>query len=122
MRPLKFKALWIFLGWSYVALIIYLSLIYNPPRIMEFEQSDKLKHMLAYGGMMFYFSQLIENQTLRLRHALIFVLMGALIEVLQGIGGVRSMEFLDAVANATGVGLGYVLGPKLRLYKWVLQS
>ena len=117
MRPLKHPLLWLSLAWSYVALVAFLSLIPDPPRIMEFEQSDKLKHLSAYFLMMAAFCQLYVEPRLRRRHALIFIFLGCLIEVLQGLGGVRSMELLDAVANACGVGLGLLAGPRLPLYK-----
>jgi hypothetical protein len=119
MRPLKYKYFWLALGWAYAGLILYLSLIFNPPRVMEFEQSDKLKHLLAYACLMAYFSQLYQSRLLRLRHALGFVCLGAVIELLQGLGGVRSMELLDAVANACGVALGYYAGSRLPLYQFV---
>ncbi|MES2202169.1 MAG: VanZ family protein [candidate division FCPU426 bacterium] len=122
MRPLRYTPLWLALGWAYVGLILYLSLIFNPPHLAEFEQSDKLKHLLAYALLMFYFFQLYENKRLLLVHALVFVILGGLIELLQGLGGVRSMEFFDFLADAAGVVLGFWLGTYLPVYKAMLRA
>ena len=41
-------------GWCLVVVIWWLSLTPQPPHI-DFEQSDKVGHFLAFGGVMFWF-------------------------------------------------------------------
>jgi len=60
MRPL-----WLVLGWAMVAVIIWLSLTPSPPKV-DFEQSDKVGHFLAYGSLMFWFAQLYIARRTRL--------------------------------------------------------
>ena len=94
-------------------MIVWLSLTPSPPRV-DFEASDKLGHLLAYGALMFWFAQLYRE---RIFHAAGFIAMGAALELLQGWGGTRSFELLDMLANAAGVLLGWLaarLVPPLR--------
>lgn len=71
--------------------------------------ADKVAHFAAYGalGAAAAWAQLALFSKRRIT-ALALALYGVLLEVLQGIGGVRSPEVADAVANALGAvaGLG----------------
>jgi len=71
--------------------------------------ADKVAHFAAYGalGAAAAWAQLALLSKRRIT-ALALALYGVLLEVLQGIGGVRSPEVADAVANALGAvaGLG----------------
>lgn len=104
MRP---RSLWLALGWALVAAIAWLSLAPAPPQL-EFEQSDKLGHLLGYGGLMFWFCQLYRKTT-RLLYALGFIAMGVALEFAQGQLGYRTYEVFDMYANALGVLLGWAL-------------
>ena len=69
------------------------------PRI-ESAPNDKLIHFLLYLVPMAWFGQL------RLRRhwlALGFILLGFLLELIQGQTRYRTFEWLDVVANSTGV-------------------
>ena len=105
------------LGWAYAGLIVYFSLIPDPPHVAEFQQGDKLKHLGAYGLLMFYFAQLYLAPRPRLAYALAFCAMGVSIEYLQRWGGVRTFEVADMAANALGVALGWALASRFALYK-----
>jgi len=107
VRELKRRGLWLALGWLLVTLVIVLSLIPplpDPLPILGF--SDKLGHLFTYTLLMGWFVQLYVSRRLLLIHALLFIAMGAGLEVLQGMGGVRHFEYLDMVANTAGVLLG----------------
>lgn len=106
MRPLRWSRAYWALGVAYVATIIYLTLMFNPPQGPDVPYADKWEHFLAYGVMMGWFAQLLQARSLRLKFALSFALLGGLLEILQGLGGVRHAEWADFAANATGVGLG----------------
>lgn len=93
-------------GWALVAVILWLSLTPQPPKI-DFEQSDKLGHFIAYGSLMFWFCQLYGRTRTRLAYAAGFIAMGVAIEFVQGATGYRSFEVYDMVADALGVLLGW---------------
>lgn len=115
MRPLKLAFVWLSVGWLYAGLIVYLSLTSLPPSGPEFPQVDKLAHVLAYFLLMAWFMQLYEGDTPRWIHLGLFLLMGAGLEIGQGLGGVRQGEWFDMLANAAGVGLGFAVGRRFRL-------
>jgi VanZ family protein len=91
-----------------VAAIVWLSLTPAPPKL-DFEQSDKLGHLLAYGMLMFWFAQLYQK-TARALYAAGFIAMGIALEFLQGELGYRAYEIFDTYANALGVLLGWMIG------------
>jgi VanZ family protein len=90
-----------------VATVVWLTLTPAPPRI-DFEQGDKLGHFLAYGTLMFWFSQLYEKRT-RLAYAIGFIAMGIGLEFIQGALGYRTYEVFDMYANSLGVLLGWAV-------------
>ena len=89
-----------------VCAIVWLSLTPAPPKV-DFEQSDKLGHFLAYGGLMFWFAQLYRGRRGRLGYAAAFVAMGVGLELIQGQLGYRTYEVFDMYANTLGVLLGW---------------
>jgi VanZ family protein len=90
-----------------VAAVVWLSLTPSPPTL-DFEQSDKLGHFVAYGSLMFWFSQLYQDRA-RVLCAAGFIVMGVGLEFLQGQLGYRTYEVFDMYANALGVLLGWAL-------------
>lgn len=117
MRKLKYWNLWLALGWCYAGIIIYLSLISYPPKVMTFEFGDKVKHLAGYALLMAWFVLLYKAPRLQRAHAAGFIAMGVGLEMLQGYGGLRSMELADGLANAAGVGLGWALGALGGMYR-----
>lgn len=111
---LRFTALWYGLGWLLIATIVYLSLTFHPPEPLHFVGADKVEHVVAYIGLMMWFSQLQLTYRQRLRNAILFMLMGVAIEFLQGMGGVRQFEYADMAADCCGILLGWGLGWMLR--------
>ncbi|HHI92123.1 MAG TPA: VanZ family protein [Gammaproteobacteria bacterium] len=108
----QWYGLWVSVGWALVALVIYLSLSFNPPSILEFTFADKLKHMFAYGVLMGWFGQLYSARKSQLIWALAFCLLGVTMEFAQGWGGHRFFDVVDMVANSIGVLLGWWLSNK----------
>ena len=105
---LTLRHLYLAVGWALVGVILWLSFTPQPPQI-EFEQSDKVGHFLAYGGLMFWFCQLYPRPRTRLAYALGFIGMGIAIEFGQRATGYRSFEVYDMVADAIGVALGWAV-------------
>ena len=100
------RRLWLLLGWAMVGVIVWLSLTPSPPKV-DFEESDKLGHFLAYGTLMFWFSQLYVRRGTRSAYAAGFVLMGIALEFVQGALGYRSNDVYDMLADTAGVLLGW---------------
>lgn len=111
MKLVEFQwyRLWVSVGWALVSIVIYLSLIFAPPNILEFTFADKLKHMLAYGMLMGWFCQLYTTRKSQLVWALAFCLLGIMMEFAQSWGGHRFFDVADMAANSFGVLLGWWL-------------
>jgi glycopeptide antibiotics resistance protein len=90
-----------------VAAVVWLSVTPAPPKV-DFAQSDKVGHFIAYGALMLWFAQLYIGST-RLLYAAGFVAMGIGLEFVQGALGYRSFDVLDMAANSLGVLLGWAV-------------
>lgn len=106
---LRYHRTWLALGGLWIALVITLSLMPNPPDPLSFEQRDKLSHFLAYGWLMLWFCQLYSGAARRGGWALAFVALGVGLEFVQSLTPDRAYEVLDMAANAGGVLLGWLL-------------
>lgn len=106
---LRYHRAWFALGVLWIAIVIILSLMPNPPDPLSFEQSDKLSHFLAYGWLMLWFCQLYSGAARRWGWALAFVTLGVGLEFLQSLTPDRTYEVLDMAANSGGVLLGWLL-------------
>jgi VanZ like family. len=105
---LSHRRIWLSLGVVIIAAIWILSLIPSPPQI-GFEGEDKVGHVVAYGVMMLWWSQILIRFRDRLIIAAAFVAMGILIEFVQGWTGLRTFEVADMIADANGVALGWCI-------------
>jgi hypothetical protein len=105
---LNLEKLWLSLGWLLIALTVFFSLTSKPPQVMKFYQSDKLEHLLVYTILMLWFAQIYERRSY-LFLVMGFIAMGVSLEIIQGLGGHRTFEYSDILANATGVSFGWLL-------------
>jgi VanZ family protein len=94
------------LGWAWAAVIVWLSLTPSPPKV-DFQESDKVGHFLAYGTLMAWFCFLYLRTQTRILYGLGFVAMGVGLEFIQGMLGYRTYEVFDMYANTLGVLLGW---------------
>ena len=108
MAALKYKKLWLVIGYAMVAFVIYSSLTSNPVSV-GIEYSDKFLHTVGYFGLMGWFLQIYHKKATRFLLAAIFIAMGISLEFLQDWGGVRYFEVNDMIANTSGVLLAWVL-------------
>ena len=107
---LKYRAEWLFVGWSLVALVIFFSVTSSPPQLdIDIKYLDKLEHLFAYGVLMGWFGQLYHTGRMRLGYLFGFIIMGITLEIIQGLGGVRYFEYGDMTANALGALIGWTL-------------
>jgi len=100
---------WLYLGWLWIAIIFYLSLMPHPPEPISFSGVDKLEHALAYILLMLWFAQIYLGLGVRIFLIIAFVAMGVLIEFLQRMTGYRYFEYADMLADASGVIIGFGL-------------
>ena len=108
--PLKLRRVWLAIGYSLVASVVYLSLTSSPVDPgLDIPYEDKLYHALPYFTLMFWFAQIYHEPVKRNVIAVMFILMGVLFEYLQSFDPNRYYEFADMIANTTGVLLGLLL-------------
>jgi len=125
MYRLRLSWLWLSLGLTLVATVWFLSLTPHPPSI-DIQDGDKYGHLLAYGSLMLWFGWLYPRRV-HWRVALLFLLQGVLLELLQGLSGYRYADVYDMVANGLGVALGWTLvsfsaGALGRLESWIFGT
>ena len=110
---LRYFKLWLSIGWLMVVGLCYFSLIANPPELdIDVEYFDKVRHFVAYFILMFWFAQLYKKNKSRIGYGIFFILMGIILEVLQGLGGIRYFEYYDMLANTLGVVLAFLITKK----------
>jgi VanZ family protein len=108
MNPeLRYRKLWLIVGYLLIALVVYLSLTSSPVQIhTNLPYQDKLLHALAYFSLTFWFMQLYHIRQYVFRWVIFFLCLGLLLEYLQSFDPKRYSEVGDMVANTLGVILG----------------
>jgi VanZ family protein len=96
-------------GWVLILLVVFLSLAPEPPEVIEFDQGDKLGHLVAYVSLMIWFTNVYPGRNQRISLGLAFFAMGVVLEFLQGLSGYRTFQYTDMVANGVGIFLGWLL-------------
>ena len=106
--PLRFRKLWTLLGVGFVLLVVYLSLMPDPGRLVT-PATMNFGHVVAYGWLMLWFAQIHRAAAIRWRFALAFCLLGVALEYVQGMTGYRTFDYYDMLNDAVGVALGALL-------------
>jgi len=121
--PLKYKLLWLSIGYLMVVFVVYSSLSTSEV-VLEISVSDKLLHVLGYFGLMGWFIQIYRSRRAGFLLAALFISTGVALEFLQGLGGVRYFELADMLANTLGVLLAWVLSytPLAGILLWFERS
>ena len=107
-RRLRHISVWRSIGYLITLSIVVLSLIPDPERITPFSFSDKFLHVLAYAFSMFWFGLCFKRDKLLIIGAGLIIL-GIVLEVIQGKPGYRTMSLYDIIANCLGVFIGLIL-------------
>jgi VanZ family protein len=108
MASARLLRIWRGIGWFGLILLLYLSLTPRPPDI-PMEQGDKVGHVLAYAVLMVWWAQLFVATRRRFWLAAGLIVLGIAIEYAQGWTGWRSFDYVDMLADAAGVALGWLL-------------
>jgi len=121
---LRFRYVWLVTGYALVILVIFLSLTSVPVDMdMSFPYQDKAAHAFAYFTLMAWFSQIYHGRLQCFMIALLFVMLGVVLEYLQSFEPSRYAEFGDMLANTTGVALGFIVVlTKARYYLVKIES
>ena len=107
---LRFSKWWTLLGVVLVAFVVYLSLApLSASKLLAFPESDKILHLSVYATMMLWFGQIARKGSYPLLVASGLIVLGVLLEFLQGLTGYRTFEYLDMAANTLGVILGLLI-------------
>ena len=107
---LKFRFLWLIIGYVLVAIVTFLSLTSDPIDTgLQFPYDDKIYHAFAYFTLMAWFAQIYHGRTQRYLIAIVFIVMGCSFEYLQSLDVNRYAELADIVANVLGVLAGFFL-------------
>lgn len=121
MNERQLALLWRALGWTGVLAVAVVSLIPVPEEPVARLGGDKLLHLAGYALLAAWFAQLHREPPARLWIFGGLLLLGAGLEVAQGLVPWRSMEGWDVLADAAGAALGLLLtwGPGGRLLERV---
>jgi VanZ family protein len=101
---LRYRKLWLIIGYLLIALVAFLSLTGSPVQIdTDLPYQDKLLHALAYFVLTFWFMQIYHARHQVLRWVMFLLCLGLLLEYLQSFDPARYSEAGDMVANTLGV-------------------
>jgi hypothetical protein len=118
MLPLRFSWLWLAVGWALVA-GVGVGTLMPGDKLVDIAPSDKLLHVGSYFLLMIWFSGIYAAR----RHvpiALVLVVVGFGLDLLQILTETRTFSVLDVIANGVGVGLGLALA-RLGLGGWCMR-
>jgi VanZ family protein len=105
---LQLQLIWRGLAVAFLGVVVFMSLMPSPPQPMGLLGWDKFQHTAAYGFLAWWFLQAWEGRR-ALGWCVFLVIVGCLVEVLQGLTPLRQPSLLDVLANSTGVALGALL-------------
>ncbi len=106
---MHYRRFWLLLGWVYVLLVLYGSLSRVPDIDIPFDNTDKLIHFVMYFILAGWFVQLYNRLSQRIVILGCTILLGLIIELLQGLTTYRSFDMLDALANSIGAISAFLL-------------
>lgn len=113
VTPLRYSWFWLGLGVLFILFVTIASLVDLKP-VKGMLLQDKLMHLLTYGFLMGWFSQIYKSHFARFLLAVSLIALGVGIEFLQGLSALRQFEVLDMFANASGVVIAWGLS-----YTWM---
>ncbi|MDX8378549.1 MAG: VanZ family protein [Gallionella sp.] len=106
---LNHHRVWLTVGGVLVVVIIYVSLMHNPPAPLTFNNVDKLEHALSYALLTLWFGQIYHLTRTRVLLMVSLVGLGVALEYVQGWSGYRNFDVMDMLADGVGVLLGWGL-------------
>ena len=105
MRPLRYATLWLVAGWVLIVGAIAASLWPDAHTLRAMHLDDKVAHVGAYFVLMTWFAGIYAPRRYPLV-AVLLLLLGAMLELLQAQLSHRVAEPADLVADGIGIALG----------------
>ena len=106
----RWQMMWLASAWLLVGVVVYLSLARIDVDISA-DDGDKVGHVFAYAAMTFWFMQVYVALGARCAIAVALVVLGVVLEFLQGHTGYRTFDYADMIANAAGVAAAWIASP-----------
>ena len=101
---LRYRLLWLVIGYLLITLVVFLSLSSSPVKIdTNLPYQDKLFHFIAYFLITFWFMQIYHIRHHVAAWVIFFLCLGVAMEYLQGFDANRYSEVADMAANTLGV-------------------
>lgn len=105
---LRYRALWLGIGFGLVTLVVYLSLATEAPDPGRID-GVKSGHLSAYFVLMLWFAQIFRGWGQRISIGIALTLMGIGLEYAQGMTAHRTFAYTDMRDNALGIFLGLAM-------------
>ena len=96
------------IGWLLVAFVIFLSLMPLSVQLSDIKSGDKWGHFIAYFTITTWFCWLYQKKWVKNLYAIGFIIMGGVLEVLQHLSGIRTLDVNDFHMNTLGVIVGFI--------------
>ena len=112
---MRYRGYWLAAAWLQVGAVIVLGLLPSMPSL-GFSFGDKIAHFIEFFVVMAWFGGLYEARGQRIAFAGL-ALLGAGIELLQGLQLFRTLDLGDLVANLAGLLAGW-LAARTWLHNW----
>jgi len=107
---LKYKLLWLAIGYALVSYIIYSSLTPDPIEFdVDFGDVDKYGHFTSYFVLMGWFMQIYHTKKMVIVCTVALVSLGVALEFIQEMTGYRYFDIYDMLANSLGILLALLL-------------
>jgi VanZ family protein len=103
LEKLRFTNVWLTIGFLLIGLVVYASLMPNPPDLTHIQGADKVEHAVAYFILTFWFGLIYAKNRVRWTIGITFIFLGVAMEYLQGMTAYRTFEYADMAADAVGV-------------------
>jgi len=109
-NKLRYKTLWMTIGFFGLVLLGYLSLTRSPHHALKFTGGDKIEHIIAFVVITLWWGQLYTGLHKLVKIALGFLAASIVLELLQRqIGGYPALEYGDIIASGLGVAAGLIM-------------
>jgi hypothetical protein len=105
---LRYQQFWLIIGGAILTGIMALALWPMPDPELAPPQSDKVVHLVAFAFLFTWFAGLLSRQA-RFKIVLALMAYGVAMEILQSFTPTRFMSAGDLVADALGLGLGWLI-------------
>lgn len=116
----RYHKLWLAIGYMLVLLVIYFSVISQPPRpgiavtklyrVAHLQSyADDIYHLSSYFVLMLWFAQIYHAKRQRIAYAIFFIALGVALEFVQSFELDRTLELTDVVSNSLGVVIAFLI-------------